>query len=662
VSLLDLKLDTSGKLIKSPVSTYKPSKPEKERLAQIKADWLIAREQQRKPYREFNDLSMLDRRSLDQSVWNTYVEPQSQDPDEKWKSQAMRPVVRNRLISIAAHITGALIFPQVYAQNDQDEQDKDAAEVMRDLMEAVADQTNYSKTFLYTVIAMLVNPGAIVHTEFAQIYRKVKQIQESGKWSEKEVLDELYSGFQDTMVPLDELLLGNIREQNIQKQTYLVWRRVIDYTTALAKHGSKANFKYVRPGVQLMYDEPTDQFYEIIDENLRDRLVEEVIYFNRAFDLQVACVNGVMMDDADQPNPREDKRYPFVMGGYELIDPTGQFAYYYSLVRKMAKDEEVINTLYRLVIDGAIYKLKPAMAVYGDEEFDSSVTTPGTLNIMGSESKMEPIDAGGDIAAGMNVIEKVEQSLQESSNDPIQSGQPDSNPQTAFEISRLEQNAKVMLGLFAKMIGFLIKDFGELRISDILQFMTVGEADEELGDETRLKFQTILIPNKNSQGKDKTRRITFDQTLPNQMTPDQHFQMSRDTFNQEGGLNTETEIYRVNPELFRKRKFTLRVTPDVVSPPSDNLKKAFNLELYDRAIQNPLANQEQVTRDLLFGSYDATKGNTDKYIAKPQPANPLAPPVLPGQSQALPQATGQQQPSPLKKLIGGPAQPALTVQ
>ena len=650
--ILDLTVTRDQGKVTSPVSRYQPSKKAKARIAQAMEHFEVGREIMNTSYREFNDMTVLQRQSMDQASFNVYVEPQSTDPDESWKSQAVRPIVRNRTISIAAHVTGSLVYPQVYAQNDQDEGDSDSADVMRDLMEWAGEQANYVKTFLYATIGALVNPAVIVHTEFAESYRTVKEIVDEGKWEEKRVIDELFSGFQDTIVQIDELFIGDIRQPDIQKQPFIIWRRAIDFSAAQAKHGDKANFKkYVRPGIQSVFDADSGQFYDVEDENLHGRLVEEVIYYNRTEDLQLVILNGVLVTDPDQPNPRKDKRYPFAKTGYELIGD-GQFFYYYSLVRKMSKDEEVINTLYRLVIDGTYLQLVPPMAIYGDEEINSSVITPGTMTVFAPETKMEAINIGSNLSAGMAALEKVEASASESSNDVLQSGQDAGSGNTAFEVSRLEQNARIMLGLFAKMIGMLVKDLGELRMSDILQFLTIADVNRLVSDGDRLTFQSFLIPDKNVEGKKKSRRIVFDDSINQDGVPPEErktpLDLSFDVLKDEGGMDSDMEICRVVPNLFRERKFRVKVTPDAVTPPSDNVKRALNMEEYDRAIESPYANQEALYRDLLLGSYEATKSNADKYTVKPED--------MQQQSAAQPDTTTKK-PDVLAKVLGaGPNQ------
>jgi len=614
--LLGLKVKKTDRgIIASPVSEYQPDDRTKLRIDQIIKDFTLGTTIMNKPYREFNDKSLIQRQSEDQASFNIYEEGQSSDPDEQWKSNAIRPIVRNRVISIAAHLTAALISPQVFAQNDQDEEDRNSEIIMRDLLEYASEQSNYVKTFLNSVIAALVNPAVILHTEYAEVFRKIKEIMADGKWKVKTILDEILSGFQDSIVPLDELYIGDIYQADIQRQPFLIWRRVINYTLAKSKYGDNQNFnKYVRPGLQIFYDQASATFYEQYDEILESRLVEELIYYNRNDDLELIVVNGVMLTDPDQPNPRKDKKYSFVKGGYEPLDE-GKFFYYLSLTRKLAKDEEIVNTLYRMIIDGTYLQLMPPIAIFGKEDINSSVVTPGTVVTLGQGSSIQKIDVGNNLQAGYAALSKVESSISESSQDVLQLGQPPAGQQTAFEISRLEQNARVMLGLFGKMISFMVKDLGELRVSDILQFLTVGQVMEIAGEGSRLRFRTFVMPDRATEGKKKTRKIVLSPEVGKKPPLEESFE----TMEEEGGPESSMEIWKVNPKIFRNIKFKIVVRPEVTTPMSDALKKALNLELFDRAVQLPFANQEALYRDLLLGSYEQTRDNPDKYMRQEMP-------------------------------------------
>ena len=627
--LLDLNLSKERSK-----ASYSPGAEERNAIKFILEHFTISNVIRESTYEEFNGLSLIERQRKDQRTFNVYQDTPT--GDNSWKSNAVRPIERNRIISIAAHLAGTLISPKVFAQNDNDEEDKEAADVMRDLMEWRGDQADYSKTFLYSVIGALVNPAIIVHTEYANVNRKIKEIKDNGSWTEKEVTDEIFSGFQDTLVPVDELYIANIYQQEIQKQEFLIWRRILDYGTAEAKYGTKENFEYIKPGVQNLL--AGDYMYEQEDKDLDNRLVEEIIFYHRGKDLQLTLVNGVLLCKPDQPNPRKDKMYPFAKTGYEIVDE-GQFFYYKSLANKLANDGEVVNTLYRMIIDGTFLQLMPPTAIFGDEEVNSNIIMPGVITSFGKDTKMEKIDVGSNLGAGLNVLQKVENSISESSQDIMQAGMSSTKSgTTAFEVSRLEQNARIMLGLFGQMIGFLVKDLGQLFLDDILQFMTVGEVGDITTEEGILKFRNILIPEKMVEGKAVTRTIDFDMELPDEVTEEETMEISKNIMKSEGGFETDKEIYKVNPTFFRNLKYKVRVAPDAATPQSDNVKKALALELYDRAIANPLADQEAIFRDLLLGSYDSTRNDTDKYIkekeqqldkligAKPSMSDTMTPP------------------------------------
>lgn len=618
--------------------------------------------------------------NYDQRSWNAYVEGVSNDPADDWRSRAFRPIIRNKIITVAAQVAGSVIYPQIYAQNENQEEDQDAAMVMRDLLEWSNDQSNggigYERTFLYAIINALVNPVSILYTEFAERYRTIKSINDDGKtWTEERVVDDVFSGFQDLIVPCDEIWIADIYEHYIQRQPYIIWRRVIDYETAKTKYGDNAIFQeYVKPGLQFLYVSEQNMFYQIYDQSIRNRLVEEVIYWNRSADLKLVFVNGILLDDPDQPNPRKDKRYPFAKTGYELIDE-GRFFYYKSLPFKGQPDEEVVNTLYRMIIDGTYINIMPPAVIFGSEEVGSPVIAPGVVTTIDSTTNpnaaFETIKTSNNLGAGMNMLEKVESSISESTTSGMMGGSFPGR-MTAYEMSRLEANAKVVLDLFAMMVSFFVKDFGWLRVGDILQFLTVGDAMQILDDNDKVKFRNFILPQRTVDGKTKTRKIMFDMNMPHEnMGKQDMMDESYKLYQQEHDQYDEkTQIVKVNPTIFRTRKYSIKVEPEAVTPKTDAIIKAANLEEYQLAMANPLTDKEAITRDLLLGSYERTREEPDKYIQQQpspleqpnqqQPEQPLSPQgpqgalgaiPEPPTPQGMPSATGNGTVKPSRSLI-----------
>ncbi len=620
---------TPEEIKKATPSNYTPSEEDKEVRSMIIRHFTLGYQTMYKPRRLFNDMSVIGRMTIDQMSFNTYQPNNGEAFDgdfiNGWRSNAIRPIVRNKCISIAAHATAQLIFPKIFAYNSQSDAQSDAARVMEDLMEWSAEQSSYVDTSMNAVISSLFNPASITYSEFGEVYRTVKRDKdEDGKWIPSKELDDDLSGFKDTPVPVDELYIENFFENDIQKQGWLIWRRVIGYDLASVKYGETPNWQYVKPGVQLIYNDANQTFYESYDANMRQDSVEEIIYWNKKLDVKLILVNGVMLTEFDNPNPRMDKLYPFVKFGYESMDE-GKCFYYKSLAFKMQSDANIINTLYPMIIDGTYLNIFQPMTNIGSETIGSDVIIPGKVTTLTDpNSKLTPIAVAGNLKAGMDTLMEVEKSVSETSEEPIQQGQSPSGDNTAYEISRLEQNANTVLGLYIKMISQYVKQYGRLRVGDILQHLTIVDVDK-ITDDAKLVYKSFLVKGK---GKFDRKKIEFTNDVPETpITGEEALDHSYKVLSDQN--RTGMEIYRSNPSLFREMKYQLVISPDVLHPPSDDLERAMKLELYDRAIQNQSADQERIFKDFLLGAYKYIK-EPDDYISK-QPQQPMQPP---GQGQS----------------------------
>lgn len=612
-----------GKITNS-VSLYQPKDLEVINITKyVQSDYDQGTLIQSRAYTEFNNRSLLQEINRNQEAFNSYVPPRSEDPDESWRAQTVRPITRNKLISIAAHVTEPVLYPSVFAQNASDEEDKESAQVMKDLVEYVIDNSNYVKSFVMAIISALVDPAVILNVEFAEVYRTVKEMAENGTYTKKEILDTVLSGFKFNLIPCKEILIANIYEPEIQRQRFIIRNKYVDYKEAELVYGKKPNWKYVKPGVEMAFDEYTNTFYDVENPDLNGTLVHEVTYYNRSKDLEVTFLSGVLMDEPERPNPRKDKLYPFAKSGYEPIG-NGKFFYYKSAANKLGSDQEIVDTLYNMILDGTFLSIMPPQALYGSEDINSSVMVPGTVtSFTDPNTKLESIGPRSDIRAGLEAIGKVEQSMSESSVDVSSSGVGGDTTRTAREVLLLERNARQALGLFGKSIRFLLEDTGDLLISDILQHMTVGEMEETTDV---MKFRTFILPEKVVDGKKVSKNIRFvdPSEIPEKVD---YKEKSFELLDKEGGMDSDRRICEVNPDIFRTNKFKTKVSIDDLNPPSKALDRALNMELLDRSIS--LANTgiidiEAVTRDFLFEP--AKPGESDKYIVKNKPAP--QPPVL----------------------------------
>jgi hypothetical protein len=617
----------------SAVSLYQPNTQVSLFTGKVRQDYAVGSLIQTRPFREFNDLSVIEVMARDQKVWLTYVEPPSIDPDEAWRYDGKRPLARNKLISIAAQVTANLLVPNVFAQNENDEADQEAASVMRDLIEWNIDNSDYDMSFLFGVISGLVNPAIYMSTDFIESLISIKEKDAQGKITKRELIDDVLSGLKVGVVPVDEVLITNAYQFDVQKQRAIIRRKFLDYDELEARYGKHPNWKYVRPGIKTFYDAANKGFYDQKDDNLIT-LGEEVTYMNRREDTECVFVNGIYFGDENPDNnPMKHRdylnrpKYNLAKSGYEPIDEK-RFHYYKSGASKLFEDDRLLNTMTRLAMDSSTLLGFPPIGVSGNKSITSKVMVPAAVTTFGSDSKVTPLTTGINNKPLFDAITKTEQSMTESTTDNLSAGIPPSNDMTAYEISKLQQNAKIQLGLFGKMISKLTEDVGYLMIDDIIQHQTVAEVSEIEDNETRLHFASFLLPDKTVDGQQVTKKIQF---VPGELpTKDNALPVQFNLMKKEGGLQSDQRIYLVNPKAFSKLRFKLKVSADNLVPKSDLIEKAMNFEAYDRMNGDPLFDQVAIRKDFLLDSFDKTKGHADKYMSKNQGQMPGQPPV-PGQ-------------------------------
>jgi hypothetical protein len=621
---------------KDAVSFYNPTDEEKQCRIEILNDFRLGWQTMHLPRPELNDYSLYQRHIVDMLSFNSYQEndgnPMMEDRLGGWRSKAMRPLQRNKAISIAAHMTARQLVPKIFAYNDEDEEQEDSAKVMSYLVDWAREQAEYPYKALYRTIAALYSPISWGYTEYVQTYRKVKDVKVNGKWTYKQVLDESDSGHQHMPVATDQVFFPNFYERDPQRQDFIIYRSVISYNRFQAEYpvAQFPNAVHVKPGVVIVMDDANSGFYQVYDPHMRQHEVEKVIRWRKSTDSKDVLVNGVLMTEAYAENKRIDHQYPWDCFYYLPINErciAGK-----SLVFALGPESNLLNTQYQMINDANFLNLFPPTVTSGSDKAGVDVMVPGlNLAFADKDVQISTLRTANDqtIQTAMNVMQNVEKSLSESSQDPIQAGQQNQGPaSTAYEISRIEQNAATVLGLTMKfMANMHVIPYGRLLLSDILQYETIMDASKIDNDKGSL-YKTFYVPEPGAAG--KKNKISFDSTMPDMMTPDEKKAASWELLLARGSIKSDMTLWRVNPVLFREQKYIYTMDSDVLNPRSAELTRAFDLETYDRAINSPVANQEELYTDLLMGSNPKTARDPDKYVTKPPAAPAGAQAVQPG--------------------------------
>lgn len=634
--------------INAELSPYQPPQPVQAITAAVKRDYQTGLQILEKPFREFDNKSVIEEMNENQRAFLIHSELEFLSEDEKWRWSGVRPTVRNKILSIAAHLTAQVLVPGVFAQNHNDEEDKQMAEVMRLILEWNIRNSDYDITFLNGIIAGLVNPVAYFDVSYLEAIQKVKKRLKNGKLKTEDAVDEIMSGLQVNNVPLDEVFITNPYEYHLQKQRAIGRRRYVEYAELEKVYGTHENWKFVKPGIKTIYSEVDSTFYEQKDEEL-ETLAELFIYQNRGEDLEIPYINGIYFgDDSEDPtkgNPMKHRdqegrpKYNLVKFGSEPIDEK-KFYFYKSIASKMMPDYNLANEVWRLTIDTEKLGMRPPLGVSGKTKLETDIYFPGAVANVDENTRFTQFPVGSP-QGGYRLLQATDNQISESTQDPFRQGLARDLPGTAFQQAQLTQNAKVQLGIIGKMIVQAIKDLGMLMVDDIINHQTIGEVKELMDGQQKLTFKKFLFPNQMEEGKTLTKEVRFEDMgeLDAEILRRRKFEL----LEEEGGIDGKRRIMVVNPSLWRRTKFMIFLDADTLLPKNEAFEQALKLDAYAKAITNPLIAQDMeamtaVTRDLLLGALHITKGKEEKYLPKRTP-------------QMLPQGTQSPEQRPLSAQV-----------
>ena len=610
----------------SAISNYQPSAEIIELTKQAKQTYNDGWQILHNSFEELNNYSVIERMNKDQRAFNSYVDEDTDDPNEAWKWRGTRGMARNKAMTMHAHVTATLALPMFVAQNDKQEEDRQMSNVMRDIIEWMAVNSEYRDSYLLVTLGSLVNPVTYLGAEFLEVFQTIKEKTENGKYESKEILDEVLSGFKCPVYSADQVLITNVHEQNIQKQRTIIKRRYIEYSEAEARWKDHNNWVYVQPGVKAIYSDEDGLFYDVFDQEQHKNLVEECTFYCRRKDTEICFINGIYMGDVNvEANPikhrdnRNAPKYNVVPFGYERINE--HFFYYKSLMNRIGWDNALIDAVYENTMNRDILDLFTPISVSGVENIDTAILMPGSVTVFENpEAEARPIIPPNRVA-GYQALREIEKSISDASVSEVASGALPDAEQKAFTVARAEQNAKTILrGVFRSVANSVIQ-YGQLMVDIALQHLTTAQLDEITG---ATYYRPFILQNQTVNGKNVSKKILFDESLVGRkMSKEEVKYKSMELLEKVGYPDNKEHIYLVNPHLFSKMKYLGRMEADVLVEKNDALEKQITERLYTLLRQDPLIEPEALVRKLLNAHYH---GEADDLVAK----NPQLPQMMGG--------------------------------
>lgn len=672
-----IPLDKNGN--KLSTSAYNPPKEIKKLFARVQDDYQIAWRLQHRDFNEFDGVSLLDRARMDQQTFGAFVGIQWNKNENDWRWKGRKNTARNKIIGILAHVISGMLFPYCYAYNDEDQEDKMTAQVMRILIEDHLKKAEYEIKFLFAMCSALVNPAVFVEVDYVEALQKIKIRNADGSYRIEEAVDELLSGINLNIIPIDQILLADFYTFNVQRQPNICRVKRIPWDEARSIYANKYfiygvdQFNFVEAGKTrvMLAGQENQTLYDVEWTEADRNYVQELTIYYRAEDLEVTFVGGVYMGEYDPAkpediyncNPFSHRRmsmvngkwasipvYKFAKTGFEPLDPAGRFAYYKSAAFKEFWDDAALNKWHQLAYDGSFLDVFKPMFLSGIAKVDQSIMVPSATIAMPMGSSVTPFSLGPNLSAAFQMMQKETQDLSESTQDQIQNGVAQQGV-TATAVNKAQQQAQVMLGVFGIMIVSLVVQIGELVMDDILMHTTVGEIDAMVPESLKMKYKPHISRGK-EKGKDVSNKIEFSTDMMD-ITPEKANELEWKMFDEAGGMNSSQRNYKVDPYKFARQKFSLFIDPDMIisrSMGTDQLRKerAFNMMM--NPLVMPFINPEAVIDKFVLEEF--SDGDPDAFKPTPEQKQQQQNQTMPGQQLQQKQLAGNNQ--MLSSIMGQP--------
>ncbi len=606
-----------GELTKNtPIAAYQPKQEIIDLTKIVRDAYACGDEILNRSWPELNGYSVIDRMNKDQRTFQSFVDETVDNPDEAWKWIGTRSLARKKAFGLHAHMTTSYVVPGIVPQNSAQDEDREMANAMRDIVEWQTVNSNYRDSYLLTTMGMLVNPVTYMQADYCEVYQEIKERTDSG-YEIKEILDEVLSGLNCRVWSADQILISNAYEQDIQRQKSIIKRRWVDYSELEAKYGEHDNWGFLQPGVNMIFNDSDGLFYSVKDDQ-HQTLVQEIIFENRRDDSEICFLGGIYFgaDDVDwNPIKHRDNRnapkYDFVPFGYHRVNE--HFFYYASMMNEVGWDDKLIDAMYQVTMNREFIDLEQPILFTGIDKVDTSVRFPGAaVATSNPDAKAQPLFPQ-KATNPYNALQTIEDSMSEATISETQTGNLPAASTKATAIASADRAARILLSGVMKSLGNSVCQMGSLLVDIALQHLTTAEIDELTGS---LKYREFVLENQVIDGKKMAKRIRFDEALMgNPMSDDQKKEYNMKLLEESGYPDNKQSIYSINPSLFSKMNYLTRIEVDEMMPRNQEFERLIAERMYTLLRQDPLIEPEALVRMLVNSS---SPQNGDRLIAKPK--------------------------------------------
>jgi len=592
-----------------------------------------ARDQRDAVHDEFDGMTYLQWRESNLRARNAYLRPKKNEQD----TRVVTGTTREKANTFISYILNLNLESDIEAYDKEDMVVEELGNVMEDLVKkSYKMESPEFQTKEVILLDEFVTQGTVVAEEKVEEFNIPKKELESfdttikgTTWSKR--VNEVYKTLSVNPIDGSGVFYGNIREPFLEKQPYIIIRRLIPRTQAQAIYGKWERWENVpEEFATATNNESSDstQYNDWTLYPLKKMMVEEVRYFDKWANDFMVMLNGVMMFPVRMDDGilgtfplsgllgRSD--YPLSKGDYE---GKPNFAYSTSIPAKTKFDQAILDEMFRAIILKTQKSFMPPMASKG-KNLSKKIFNPGNISTDVDPEKIKEIGENkGVTQSEYNVVSFLKGIIDEKTVSPVMEGQLLEGRQTATEIIELKKQAMMKAGL--ALYGWIAfkKRLTMLRIYNIMKNWTdpidvkMGVIDGQIKELPQ--YRSLSVDTSFEDGTSGQRVVRFQDEVP----PDYAVAAEEELTKQIKGK--EVRINVIDPAMLKTVDYTWYCTVEPTEKETGMLRAAKFEEFMAKALAlgeyGKQANVDYLGDRLAIVNQESP----EKVWAQEQQANPM---------------------------------------
>lgn len=527
-----------------------------------------------------------------------------------WKRSVKTTLTRDKANGFISRLARQMIYPQILAQNKDQEIDNVVSRVLRILLEWWEGLSKSFRIFVDVVHTAVVDGTAHLQVDVI---------------NGKEVR---------TIAKNEEIYIPNFYQFDLQRQSHIIRLQKTSYEEAKMQFGDNANWDYVQPGSCDNWTIDNNFFKKDYNHGLlqSDQVQLMYVWEHGGYDKDNnpkpkhynVFINGVPMEDVENKLVYKHNLYPLVKFVFEKTSDV-DFYWGNSMPNKIRQNQEFKDAFRTILLNKAVFNLLPPIFNRSGEYVDSSTIAPASMiSIEGGIGKDDFFTPAGLInpitASDLNVEALVDREASEATMAPQSLGLS-GDKTTLGEIQLRDTRSMELMEIFGNMMAFGVEDLAEISLPNILQFVVEKDVKRLVDGAEILSSKQVQVPEQTlSSGSSGTVGVNF---VPKEQIPPPLKILENET-KLEKDTGTKHELFYIDPDYIQNLKFFIKVVANPVNKNSEAMERILAVENYKGVyMNNPLIDQKEALRTVI----KANKDDTEKLMSKQPQIDPNAPPA-----------------------------------